>query len=203
MFLKSLLTSGAACAFAVTLSAQSAKPEIKIDQVDMKVEQQFTPKIEPVNVVDKRWLPKTWLELQVNFKSTIANDLGGRLGTYPSIEAKYFLALSGAKTKEGKQVVLTGTINFKDVPSGDCHLLAYVTPATLKRMLKKENGGKSDVAAFGVEISAGGVLLGGKSSGGKWWEPADKLSLEEGVLSKDKTPFAPLWGDYDLATAGK
>ncbi len=203
MLSKSLIISGALCALAASLPAQDAKKEIKIDQVDMKVEQQFTPQINPVNVVEKRWIPKTWLEAQVNFKATIATALGGRLGTYPTLEAKYYIALAGTKTPEGKQIVLTGTIVYKDVPSGDCHLLAYVAPSTLKRVLKKESTGKPEIAAFAVELSAGGALMGGKSSGGKWWEPADKLAFEDVVLSKDKTPFAPLWGDFDLAAGSK
>jgi len=204
MSLKSTVTTAALFAIAVTAHAQDAtKKEIKVDLVDMKVEQQFTPQITAVNVVEKRWTPKVWLEAQLNFKSTIATALGGRLGTVPSIEVKYFIGLSGVKPKEGKPVILTGTITYKDVPNGDVHALAYVTPAELKRLLQKDNGGKGDVSAWAVEISAGGTLVGGKSSGGRWWEPAEKFSYEEVIVPKEKTPFAPFWGDFDLATSSK
>ena len=203
MSLKSNVTSAVLFVIAATAHAQDAKKEIKVDLVDMKVEQQFTPQITAVNVVDKRWTPKVWLEAQLNFKSTIATALGGRLGTLPAIEVKYFIGLSGVKPREGKPVILTGSITYKDVPSGDVHALAYVTPASLKRLLQKDNGGKGDVSAWAVEISVGGTVVGGKSSGGKWWEPAEKFSYEEVIISKDKTPFAPFWGDFDLATSSK
>ena len=200
MFLKSFFTCAAAVVFAASVSAQDAKSELKLGRLDVKVEQQFTPQLTATNVVDKRWKPKTWLEIQVDFKATIATKLGGREGTYPLIEIKYFVALAGAKTKDGKQVVLSGTINYKDVPNDESHALAYVSPASLKRLLLKENGGKGDVSVFGVEISAGGTPLSFKSSNGsRFWEAADKISFEEVVMSKDKTPFAPFFGDFDLA----
>ncbi len=201
MFLKSLLLCGVVCSFAAALSAQDAKPEIKLAQVDMKIESQFTPQIQATNLVDKRWRPKQWLEVQVDFKATIARSLGGREGTYPSIDVKYYAALAGIKNKDGKQVVISGTVTYKDVANGENHVLAFVSPASLKRLLQKENGGKGDISLFGCEITAGGEVIGGKSSsGGKWWEAAaDKMALEDVMVSKDKTPFAPFWGDFDLA----
>lgn len=201
MSLKSLLLCGAVCSLAAALSAQEAKPEIKISQVDMKIDSQFTPQIQATNVVEKRWRPKQWLEVELDFKAAIARSLGGREGTYPALEVKYFAALAGIKTKEGKQVVISGTITYKDVANGENHTLAFVSPASLKRLLQKENGGKGDISVFGCEISAGGEVIGGKSStGSKWWEAgADKMSLEEVMVSKEKTPFAPFWGDFDLA----
>lgn len=200
---KSLLLCGVACLFAAAVSAQDAKPDIKISQVDMKIDSQFTPQIQATNLVEKRWKPKQWLEVQVDFKAAIARALGGREGTYPAIEVKYYAALSGVKTKEGKQVVISGTINYKDVANGENHALGFVAPASLKRLLQKENGGKGDISLFGCEITAGSDVLGGKSStGSKWWEAAaDKMSLEDVIVPKEKTPFAPFWGDFDLSTS--
>ncbi len=186
---------------AAVASAQTAKPEIRLGAVEMSVDTQFTPQIQATNVKDKRWRPKQWLEVQVDFKATIARSLGGREGTYPAIEVRYFLALAGKKTTEGKQVVMSGTITYKDVVNGENHALSFVTPASLKRLLEKENGGKADVSLFACEILAGGEVIGGKSTGpGKWWEATDKIAFEEVVLPKEKTPFAPLWGDFDLAS---
>jgi hypothetical protein len=83
-----------------------------------------------------------------------------------------------------------------------------VTPATLKKVLLKDNGGKADVSAIGIEIHSGGQMLQGayfSSTGNPWWIGGDKLpdstkfEFQDGaVIPKSKTPFAPLWGDYDL-----
>ncbi|MDB6073060.1 MAG: hypothetical protein JWO89_700 [Verrucomicrobiaceae bacterium] len=179
--------------------SQDAKASIKISRVDVKLEAQFTPLIQASNIVDKRWRPKQWLEVQVDFKSAIARALGGREGTYPSLEIKYFLAFAGVKSADGKQVVGSGTINYKDVAADESHALGFVSPAALKRILQKENGGKADVSVFGVEISGGGEPLAFKSSTGtKFWEAADKISFDECVIPKERTPFAPFWGDFDL-----
>jgi len=203
MFLKSLFVCGAVCLCATAVSAQAPKAEIKLGQVEMTIDTQFTPQIQATNVKDKRWRPKQWLEIQVDFKATIARALGGREGTFPAIEVRYYLALAGKKTTDGKQVVMSGTINYRDVVNGENHAMAFITPASLKRLLEKENGGKADVSLFACEIVAGTEVLGGKSTGpGKWWEATDKIAFEEVVVSKEKTPFAPLWGDFDL-TSGK
>ena len=189
---------------AAVVSAQTTKPDIKLSTVEMSVDTQFTPQIQATNVKDKRWRPKQWLEVQVDFKAAIARSLGGREGTYPNIEIRYFLALAGKKSADGKQVVMSGSISYKDVASGENHAMAFITPSSLKRLLEKENGGKADVSLFACEILAGTEVIGGKSTGpGKWWEATDKIAFEEVVISKEKTPFAPLWGDFDLATGGK
>ena len=50
-------------------------------------------------------------------------------------------------------------------------------------------------------VNFNGQLVGGHSSaGGKFWETnAAQFSTVDGVLlPKAKTPFAPLWGDYDV-----
>ncbi len=200
MSLKSLFVCGAVCICATAGLAQDAAASIKISRVDVKLEAQFTPQIQATNIVDKRWRPKQWLEVDVDFKAAIARALGGREGTFPAIEIKYYLAFAGVKSADGKQVVASGTISYKDVPAEESHALAFVSPAALKRILQKENGGKADVSVFGVEISAGGAPIAFKSStGSKFWEAADKISFDECIVPKERTPFAPFWGDFDLS----
>jgi hypothetical protein len=89
--------------------------------------------------------------------------------------------------------------------------LAFVSPSTLKRILQKDNGGKGDVVAHGVEVLVGGKrVASGSSTGSPWWFDAntqalsDKFAFEDGaVLPKSKTPFAPFWGDYDLPVSAQ
>ena len=104
MSLKTLLTGVFVCLLASAVRAQDAddsKAEIRLTRVEMSIEAQPTPQIMATNVKEKRWKPKNWLEVQVDFKAQIARSLGGREGVYPSIEVKYFLALAGKKNKEG------------------------------------------------------------------------------------------------------
>jgi len=199
-----LLISG--CFIAGSLSAQDITQQVKVDVKSVKIDQQFTPQIQAINVVDKRWRPKTWIEIEGVFDIKLATDLGGRKGSLASMSVTYFIGLN-QKTDDGKNIVLTGTVNYRDVPADSPGIgLAFVSPSTLKRILQKDNGGKGDVQAFGCEVTVGGTRLGfASSAGGPWWFDtatqglSDKYSFQDGtVLPKAKTPFAPFWGDYDL-----
>jgi hypothetical protein len=208
---KSLLA--ALGALFVTGSAMAQAPgaqQIRIKVKDLKFEQQQTPQISATNIVDKRWRPKTWIEVDVGMDVDIARDLGGREGSFPGIEVKYYVGVTKT-TKEGKTIVLTGQISYVNVPNGESHALAFVSPSTLKRVLQKDNGNKADIGAVGIEVSAGGQVVAFQSSTGTpWWmdpatkQPLDKFAYEDGaVLGKSETPFAPFWGDYDLVSKAK
>lgn len=185
--------------------AQDAS-QVRVDVKGVKLDQQNTPQIQALNLVDKRWKPKTWLEIEVAFDVKLARDVGGRKGSLDSMEVKYFIGLN-QKDDSGKNIVLTGNVNYRDVPADSTSYgLAFVSPSTLKRVLMKDNGGKNDVVAYGIEVLVGGARVAhGSSSGGPWWFDtstqglSDKFAFQDGtVLPKAKTPFAPFWGDYDL-----
>jgi hypothetical protein len=172
----------------------------------MKVEvaAQMTPNIQAQFVTEKRWKPKTWIEVDTEFDLDIARTLGGEAASFSGLEFNYYLATTG-RNPEGKFIVLAGGISYRDIPAGENHALAYISPATLKAALQKENGGKNDIVAHAVVIQAGGnVLLVESNQPGKWWEDAAKFEVRPGsVVSKSKTPFAVLWGDYDVIGESK
>jgi hypothetical protein len=183
--------------------------QVKVNIKGVKLEQQQTPQIQALNIVDKKWRPKNWLEIEAAFDIKLARDAGGRKGTLEAMEVKYYIGLN-QNTEEGKPIVLSGSLSYKDVPADvDCFGLAFVSPSTLKRLLLKDNGGKGDVKAHGVDVFVGGARVAfGSSTGSPWWFDAaaqglsDKLAFQDGtILPKAKTPFAPFWGDYDLPVA--
>lgn len=195
---------------AQSVGAQDAT-QVKVEVKGVKLEQQQTPQVQALNIVDKKWRPKNWLEIEVAFDIKLARDAGGRAGSLGAMEVKYFIGLN-QKSEDGKNVVLTGMMNYKDVPADEmCVGLAFVSPSTLKRILQKDNGGKGDVVAYGVEVLVGGKRMGlGSSTGSPWWFDAttqalsDKFAFEDNaVMPKSKTPFAPFWGDYDLPVAAQ
>jgi hypothetical protein len=190
---------------ALTMSfAQDVSQEIRVKKVKATVAPQMTPNIQAQFVTEKRWKPKTWIEIDTEFEVELAKALGGELAAYGALEFKYYLATS-ARDKDGKTIVMSGTINYTNVPAGDNHALAYVSPSALRRALSKEDGSKNDVIAYAVAVSAGGTLLAGDSSqNGRWWEDTAKFAVMDGlVISKAKTPFAMLWGDYDVQSDAK
>ncbi len=116
------------------------------------------------------------------------------------LEFKYYVALN-KMTKDGKYMLLTATIIYTNIPVKDkVHALAFVSPASRQRaLLDKSDFTIGDIKAVGVEVNYGGQLVGGKSTSAKFWDNLDSFSLVDGViLPKLKTPFAPVWGDYDV-----
>lgn len=193
----------------LSASAQTPAPQIKAEVKDVKFESQPTPQINATNIVDKRWKPKTWLEVDTEFEIKLPRSEGGDEGTFPALDVKYFL-VTNARSKEGRPVLLTGSVTYTNIPAHEkAHALAFVSPAIMKRALMKDNGGKADIVGYAVVMTAGGEVVAGKtggqgSSSGKWWEDTSKFTvIDSSVLGKDKTPFAPFWGDYDVAPSSK
>lgn len=182
-------------------------PEIKAKVKGVKMAEQQTPMFNVSNVRDKRWRPKNWIEVDVEFEIDLPQKAGGNKGTYPSLTVNIYLALNHKDT-EGKRTVLEGSLDLVNVPAGEeCHALAYVSPATMKLIFQKDNILVStDVQGFGVEVIAEGQRIAGESKpvSGPWWESSDQLSIQQGaILHKSQTPFAALWGDYDVPVRPK
>lgn len=182
-------------------------PEVKAKVKSVKMTEQQTPMFNVGNVRDKRWRPKNWIEVDVEFEIDLPQKAGGNKGTYPAMTLNIFLALNHKDT-EGKRTVLEGSLNLVNVPAGEeCHALAYVSPATMKLIFLKDNVLVStDVQGYGVELMADGQRIAGDSKPvtGPWWESADQLAIQQGaILHKSQTPFATLWGDYDVPVRPK
>ncbi len=185
-------------------SAQTVEvsKELKVDVKGIKVEAQFTPQIQVGNVKDKRWKPKNWLEIDVEFEAKKARVPGDTSTMVDSVDIKCFVALNKTD-KEGKTVLLTANITYLNVIEKESqHAMAYVSPAALERILEKNSFSIADVKGVGVEVYRSGALAGWlANAGGRFWEKLDGFVVTDGLLvPKAKTPFAPLWGDYDLET---
>ena len=113
-------------------------------------------------------------------------------------------------TKEAKpkRIVLQGSLDLLDIPADEpCHALAYISPATMKSLTMKDTVTASvDIQGWGVEMVVGGKVIAAKSSVGKsaWWEAKDNFEIMQGmVLNKMQTPFAAVFGDYDVPVKAK
>ena len=204
-----VICSLAAMAFSGHAIAQAPAtiPAVKVDIKKVVVAEQGTPDVAAGNVTPKRWRPKKWLELDVEFDIKVPQDAGGRNGTYGALQLNVYLALQHT-TKDGKREVIRGTLNLSNIPAGEpCHALAYVSPASLRAIFQKDNVlATSDVQGWGIEFIADGQTIVADSSLGKqaWWSKAENFSFIEGVLlAKSESPFALLFGDYDVQAKTK
>jgi hypothetical protein len=177
--------------------AQDA-PAVKAKIKSVKAGQIDTPQFAANNIGEKRWKPKAWLEVDVEFEIAIPRE---RKGSLDAMVVNIFVAFN--HKKENKTEFIKGTFNCVDIPSNETsHLLAYLPPATLRRVFEKDTfTATSDIQGWGVEIVIDGKVIAAESSipNTKWWEKAEALELVEGtLLGKRDTPFGILWGDYDV-----
>ncbi len=209
--MKSSVLTFAFILIATGLSAQApvndGKARIIVDIKKADVKEQPTPMFSAGNVNEKRWRPKNWVEVDVEFDIKLPPEAGGRDGTFPAMQMNIYLALQHM-TKDGKREVLKGTLDLINVPASDtCHALAYVSPMTMKAIFQKDTMiAATDIQGWGVEVIIDGERRAIKASVGKdpWWEKAENFAImPEMVLSKSKTPFSMLWGDYDVQVQPK
>ncbi len=182
-------------------------PGVKVDFKRATVIEQPTPQFSG-GVKEKRWRPKNWIEMDVEFEIKLPLDAGGNKGSYSGLKMNLYVALQH-RNKEGKIEVLTGSYDLVNVPAGEtCHLLAYISPATMKSIMQKDLvTASTDISAWGVEFFADNQRIEGKASVGAepWWETKKDsfVFIQDGMLHKSKTPFAILWGDYDVLVQTK
>lgn len=210
--MKSLASTFAFLLLATALQAQAPAVQEPLPAVRVKIKritviEQPTPQFSAGSVKEKRWRPKNWVEVDVEFDVDVPNSAGGSKGTYPSLQMGIYIALNHTN-KEGKFEVVEGTLDLVNVPAGENHVLAYVAPSTMRLVFQKDVVTvSSDVKGCGVEVLAEGKRIAGDTNlgTGAWWEEKkDSFAFLQGMLlSKSKTPFAPLWGDYDVEVRAK
>lgn len=205
LILASLLLANVVQAQAPATGDKLPGVKLKIKGVD--VQEQPTPMLEASNVKMKRWTPKNWIELDVEFDIKLPEIAGGRKGTYAGMQLTFYVALNHM-TKDNKREVITGTLDLVDIPADEpCHALAYISPATLKSVFQKDFvTASSDIQGWGVEFVAEGKVIAAKSSlsNKPWWESKENLAMLQGMLlNKLQTPFANIFGDYDVPVRAK
>ncbi len=185
---------------AVLLAAQAgAQAEIKAKVHDIDVEMQETPRynLSSATTTKRVPVPRKWLQVDVVFEADSSNT---KTDFIDSLQFKYFLIFD-TPDKELQKKIFVATIDHVNVPKGEkFYSSVYVSPTSLDRLF---GAGKSRTvnardAAIAVEIHAGGELVGGDATAKKssrWWQGKTRTPVTGVVVSKTKTPFAPLWFD--------
>lgn len=176
------------CLMTSVAQAQKGQPAVKVKKISGEL--QPTPLFQTGGGVKTKKVPrqKTWLEVEVEFEV----KAGNKEGIVDGLQFRYYIAIEG---KEGTRMLM-GDVNHVNMLEGEkLYSVVYVSPATLGKLTGKyKDFQMSLIKAVAVEVSYNGRVIAGKSDGGsgRWWE---SLSSEQGVLPKDKTPYALLWID--------
>jgi hypothetical protein len=173
----------------------------------------LTPDYTIGNGPQKKAKSQTWLWVEVAFvyNPPGSNRPGQVAQTLPELTLNYYILLSNSGQGNPSGTLLVGAVTHTGITAGTDvhHSVMLVSPQTLKALF----GGKAPASiqsatkAIGVTATVQGQLVAEESIGlgkGKkqWWQ-----SLQQGppglVLSKDQTPFAPLFYDYFAAIKAK
>lgn len=209
LFPAAILSIGSLVFIPVTASAQApaAKKETLVKVAKVSVDTQKTPQFNVPNVKDKRFIPKDWLEIEVDCEAKLSKDEKNKeMKAYAEVTFKYYAYLSGnADAKKNR--VLTGEIAHVNVPIGEkIHSVMYVSPSAILKITEGKGAvTQALIKAWGVSIWINGEEVGRETSeaGKEWWTNASLPPQEAALLDKTRTPFAPLWHDYHLEVRSK
>ena len=203
--IRCLVAAAIGAAFVPSASAQEMSKEVKVDFKRVEVGSQNSPQFSAPNVKDKRWNPKIWLEIDAAFGVKKAPNPADKSPIVDSIELKYYVVLN-KRDASGKFILLTASITYVNANEEDreSHAMAFASPSSLARALGNPRYTVADLTptAYAIVATRGGALAGFHNTGGgagAWWEKLENFSVMDGLLlPKIKTPFAPLFVDYDL-----
>jgi hypothetical protein len=203
------LFSAAALLVAATSLSFGQTPIGKVIKItDIKPTLEKSPDFSVSIGPQRKAASQDWLWIEVSFLCKIP---GPNPPALPEVTFNYYVLLNNPSPQNRTGTLLTGTVTHTGIVSGTevHHSLMLVSPQTLKGLF----GGKTPasipatIQAIGVTASIQGqiqdeVSIAKGNGHPQWWN-----SLQQGppglVLSKDQTPFAPLFYDYFEAIKAK
>jgi hypothetical protein len=200
-------TTPDASAQATPAAPAGAKKEKLVDVNKVNIEIQKTPDFPVPNVKQKRFIPKDWIEVEVDCKADISKaEKDPSKKTHQTVTFKYYLYFQGTPDSKKNRVV-TGEVTHVNVPiKENIHSVMYLSPSALAKLTDHSPAiNKTMVQQWGVAVFIDGQEVGRKTSKNdqEWWTTPGIAATENLLLDKTQTPFAPLWHDYHLEVGSK
>jgi hypothetical protein len=198
--MKTITTMFLTLAIAAGAHAQQYAHRAKIVDLDGKA--QPTPRFSVSGLGTKKQDQRYWIEIEAEIEVETKDPSG----FIPELETRWFVIIKDKHS--GKPVRLMGRTTFKNIRTKDkkIHVSAYIEPDTLERLTGDDRPRESDIEGYALVISGPGIVTDDRHAAGlvmvtaekesKWWEGWKEKSLEDAILPKSRTPFAPLWTDY-------
>ena len=174
---------------------------------DVKVDTQFvdTPIYKVMNVPEKPWKQKKWIQIEVEFTTASAKRDGESLD---NVTVEYELLLPTDDPKN-PFALLSGKASYWAfaLDGGTHHLVAFVPPRIVEKFTAMKSIKNADAKKFDVkvEFKMNGALIGAgysqskgttlQATAKKFADTNTSLSLQrqkDGILGQDKTPWAYL-----------
>lgn len=170
--------------------------------LDIAVTDQQTPEFQVSGPKAKKTKPRDWIEIEAEIEVKTINESG----FIPELTAHWHAMTKDTHAKDPKNALvrLSGKSSYKNIrcADGKVFISAYIEPDTIERLSGKS---KLDIKAVALVISGPnirtdkeygkGLSKATANEGSEWWMSSKYKSLDEMIVAKSKTPFAPLWTD--------
>ncbi|QTN32773.1 hypothetical protein HZ994_10660 [Akkermansiaceae bacterium] len=189
-------------ALAIAAGAHAQEHAHRAKILDLEGQTQLTPRFSVSGPRAKDQDSRYWIEIEAEIEVETKDPSG----FIPELETRWFAVIKDKHS--GKPVRLTGKATFRNIRTkgNKVHLSAYIDPDTLERLTGEDKPKESDIEGYALVISGPGIVTDDRHAAGlvmataekeaKWWEVWEGKSMEDMILPKSKTPFAPLWSDY-------
>lgn len=176
-------------------SAASAQA-IKVEADSPAFEELISPEFSATK--NKKFKPKGWLEIETKINVKLAP--APKSETCDRLTVKWFLAVQNPE-KANTLLLITKEVHHVNIPLGeDIYCSAYLSPASIRRILGSNNNVAKVVEHVGFEVLYNGEIVATGSNKLKpgWWKIASpSISQTDLVTLMDKpeTPFSHMWWD--------
>lgn len=183
------------------IEAAEISHRAKIIKITSEIQQ--TPQFQVSGIKDKAVVPRYWLEIEAEIEVETTDPSG----YIPELEAKWFAVIIDKSKEKPESVRLLGTTTFKNLKTKNKNVMisAYIEPDVLEKLTGSNKPSQRDIEAIALTISGPGIVNEGRHEAGlmkatakeeaKWWIEWKNANLDDVIVAKSKTPFAPLWTD--------
>ncbi|MFA6566706.1 MAG: hypothetical protein WCS96_00695 [Victivallales bacterium] len=195
-------------AFAPDACSQGAGRQALISDVKVESELVDTPIWKVMNVPEKPWKQKKWIQIDVDFTTAASRKENENL---ENVTVEYELLLPTEDPKSPFALLSGKALYWAFALDGGAHhLVAFVPPRIIEKFATGKKFNNSDAKKFDVkvEFKMNDTLIGAgfsqpkgttvQATNKKFSDTKTSLSLQrqkDGILGQDKTPWANL--NYD------
>lgn len=177
-------------------SIEAKAQQVKVDGGKPEYDMILSPQFPDDNL--KRFKRLEWIQFEAKIRAQMSPM--PRSKTMDKMTVKWYVAIKNPD-RANTYLLLTKDVQHVNIPlDEDTYISIFISPSSIKRLTGGNRAGRGTVDLVGYEVLVNGVKVAEATNKSKvgWWNTAsNKISRSDTVplMSKDKTPFAPIWWD--------
>ncbi len=195
-----MLPTFVACSFLFPsiVAAQRGGTQVKLEISDIDIRLKRSPDFAEDSYDKAKNGDLEWLQFVIEY----ATETPPSEGWLDSLTLRWHVLLLGGK--DNKRLYLTETVDYIDIQDDDDHhAIVFLRPRAIIRHFDDRGKVRPNNVAVYVEALVNNVRVAeytynktGETLPKDWWRHPSLTKIENALLARDKTPFAPLNYDY-------